>query len=91
MLYGAENSQKKKENTAKYNAFFSTCTIHNIDPLIAKEYAVLRKILKDKGKPIPENDIWIAAMAKHLDFTLVTTDCHFKSIDTEIKIIFFDK
>jgi len=57
MLYGAENSSKKIVNIKQYTDFFSACTIHNIDVSIAKEYAVLRKILKDKGKPIPENDI----------------------------------
>ncbi|MEM7184769.1 MAG: PIN domain-containing protein [Spirochaetota bacterium] len=37
--------------------------------------------LKKKGKPIPENDIWIAALAIQYTATLVTKDKHFKNID----------
>ena len=37
--------------------------------------------LYKKGKPIPTNDIWIAASAKQLGHTLITQDKHFKEID----------
>jgi len=34
-----------------------------------------------KGNPVPENDIWIAALAMEHDLSLVTRDEHFKKID----------
>jgi tRNA(fMet)-specific endonuclease VapC len=34
-----------------------------------------------KGKPIPENDIWIAAIAEQHQLTLVTRDSHFQHVD----------
>jgi tRNA(fMet)-specific endonuclease VapC len=37
--------------------------------------------LREKGQPIPENDIWIAAIAQQHDLTLVTKDAHFNVID----------
>jgi len=37
--------------------------------------------LHKKGHPIPENDIWIAALAMEHGPTLVSRDEHFKQID----------
>jgi len=34
-----------------------------------------------KGKPIPTNDVWIAAIAKHHKLTIITKDKHFKEIE----------
>jgi len=33
--------------------------------------------LRRAGHPIPENDIWIAAVALQYDFVMVTRDKHF--------------
>lgn len=35
-----------------------------------------------KGRPIPNNDIWLAAIAIQHDLTLVTRDAHFGEVDT---------
>jgi len=37
-------------------------------------------LLKRKGKPIPENDIWVAAIVRQYGLTLITRDEHFKNI-----------
>ncbi|HEY4572503.1 MAG TPA: PIN domain-containing protein [Thermoanaerobaculia bacterium] len=34
-----------------------------------------------KGRPIPENDIWIAASARQHGLTLATRDGHFDDVD----------
>ncbi len=34
------------------------------------------------GKPLPENDIWIAAIALRNNCTVVSRDEHFKEVDT---------
>jgi tRNA(fMet)-specific endonuclease VapC len=44
-------------------------------------YGEIKTELKKKGKPIPENDIWIAALAKEHDLVLVTRDKHFEEIE----------
>ena len=44
-------------------------------------YAVIKNSLHEKGQPIPENDIWIAAIALQHDITLVTRDVHFRQVD----------
>ena len=77
---GAKNSSRKKENEKKFNDFIQSCVILNSNSLVAEEYAQIRKGLKDKGKPIPENDIWIAAICKVNEIPLATRDKHFKNI-----------
>jgi tRNA(fMet)-specific endonuclease VapC len=80
LLYGAKNSSRKRDNEKKFNSFIQSCVILNSNSLVAEEYAEIRKGLKDKGKPIPENDIWIAAICKVNEIPLVTRDKHFKNI-----------
>jgi len=51
------------------------------DTETAREYGQIKNSLRAKGKPIPENDIWIAAIAIQYDLTLVTRDGHFTEIE----------
>lgn len=44
-------------------------------------YALTKANLFKKGKPIPENDIWIAAITLHHNLPLYTFDKHFREID----------
>ena len=48
--------------------------------MIEKQYALIRNELKTKGTPIPENDIWIAALCSANDIPLFTSDAHFNNI-----------
>jgi tRNA(fMet)-specific endonuclease VapC len=52
----------------------------------AEIYARIRLQLKRKGKPIPENDIWIAAICVEHDVPLATSDGHFLEIDA-LKVV----
>ena len=47
----------------------------------ARVYADLRLRLKSAGTPLPENDIWIAAICLQHGLTLLTLDRHFDRID----------
>ncbi|MDJ0658264.1 MAG: PIN domain-containing protein [Crocosphaera sp.] len=44
-------------------------------------YSKTRLALKRKGCPIPENDIWIAALCLRNNWTLVTDDKDFDYIE----------
>ncbi len=46
----------------------------------AEQYARLFVQLKRAGTPIPDNDIWIAALALEHDLELITRDRHFEFI-----------
>ncbi len=81
LLYGALNSQKSTQNIKNYSAFIKSCITLNTNSLAAEEYASIRLGLKKKGRPIPENDIWIAAICKINDVPLYTRDKHFGFIE----------
>jgi tRNA(fMet)-specific endonuclease VapC len=46
----------------------------------AEQYARLFVQLKRAGTPVPDNDLWIAAMALEHDLLLITRDRHFARI-----------
>jgi len=86
LLFGAKNSSKSKKNIKKYTDFINECLILNTTKSIAENYSEIRIQLKKSGKPIPENDLWIAAICKSYELPLMTTDKHFQFID-DISII----
>lgn len=44
-------------------------------------YASIRHELKKRGRPIPEHDIWIAALARQYALEVVSNDSHFDHVD----------
>jgi len=46
----------------------------------ADHYARLFVQLKRAGTPVPDNDLWIAALALEHDLQLITRDRHFRAI-----------
>lgn len=46
----------------------------------ARHYAQIRWSLKQRGKPIPENDLWIAAACIQHSLPLLSRDAHFKLV-----------
>ena len=48
-----------------------------IDETTADHYSQVRDELRRKGRPIPENDIWIAAVARQHQQPVVSRDDHF--------------
>jgi len=47
----------------------------------AQNYAGIAALLQRKGRPIPVNDMWIAAVALSRGAVLVTSDAHFAHVD----------
>jgi tRNA(fMet)-specific endonuclease VapC len=47
----------------------------------AQQYGEIKNALRAKGRPIPENDLWIAALSLQYGLTVVTRDDHFNAID----------
>jgi tRNA(fMet)-specific endonuclease VapC len=46
----------------------------------AKHYAEVRQELRVSGRPIPENDVWIAALARQHKLPVVSQDAHFDAV-----------
>lgn len=75
LFYGAEQSSKKELNRKRIEEFAQTSLIAECDLDTARHYAIVKSYLKSKGTPIPENDIWIAALAQQHRLTLVQEIC----------------
>jgi tRNA(fMet)-specific endonuclease VapC len=46
----------------------------------AEYFGLIKALLRKSGRPVPTNDIWIAAHALETGALLVTYDAHFKEI-----------
>jgi tRNA(fMet)-specific endonuclease VapC len=46
----------------------------------ANTYAVVREQLRETGKPLPENDVWISALAVQHGLDIVSRDTHFDHV-----------
>ena len=53
---------------------------------ISVEYAQVFRQLQERGTPIPQNDIWIAATALVRHAPLCTLDDHFKNVE-ELELV----
>ena len=80
LRYGALNSRRVAENLAEVERLVSRCQILDVTAATAVVYADLRLSLKKKGSPIPENDLWIAALCVEHQVPLVAIDGHFDAI-----------
>jgi tRNA(fMet)-specific endonuclease VapC len=81
LYYGAHKSSRVTENIAKINEFAANNSVLVSDTATAQEYGQIKNDLRAKGRPIPENDIWIAAIAKQYNLAVVTRDGHFGEVD----------
>lgn len=82
LYYGARKSGRTAENVAAIDRLTQRLPRLDCDLETAQCYGILRNQLQRKGRPIPNNDIWIAAIAIQHDLTLVTRDAHFGEVDT---------
>ena len=80
LLFGALNSGRPTANLLAYRKFIYNLEILVLDALAAEHYAEIRLALKQKGRPIPENDMWIAAICRAHDAPLLTFDRHFAEV-----------
>jgi len=81
LFYGAYNSLNQKENLNRIIEFCNDCELISCDFFTANYYGQIKRQLKVSGNPIPENDIWIAAIAMQHKLPLVSRDNHFLKID----------
>lgn len=58
----------------------SSVAFVSADRDVSSKYAMLYRVLKRQGTPIPVNDIWIAASALVLNVPLCTFDQHFRNV-----------
>mgnify|MGYP001024350270 FL=1 len=81
LYYGAWKSQRRRENVAQVDELVAESVVLGCNAGTARWYGEVKSALRLKGRPIPENDVWIAAIALEHDLVVATRDVHFGEID----------
>ena len=81
LFYGARRSGRVEKNLARVEEFVASNSVLNCDTETARHYSRIKESLRTKGRPIPENDVWIAAIARQHSLTLISRDTHFAEVD----------
>ncbi len=74
LFYGVQKSQNHKKNMSLLQDLASLIPPLPIPTDAGKHYGQIRTVLEQKGTPIGNNDLWIAAHALSLNITLVTNN-----------------
>ena len=82
LYYGALNSTRSAQNIARLEAFRAASAVVGCNAETSVYYGDVKFALKQNGTPIPENDIWIAALACQHELILVSRDGHFNFVKT---------
>lgn len=69
------------ENPARIDEFAASNVVLGCDTETARRYGEAKNALRLKGRPLPENDVWSAAIALQYGLTLATRDAHFAEIE----------
>lgn len=83
LCYGARKSGRVGENLAKVDELVAGTIILVCDAETARQYGEVKNKLRVKGRPLPENDVWIAALALQHNLILATRDAHFQEIEMQ--------
>ena len=82
LYYGARKSNRPAENLARINQIIQQIRIIPCNLGTARWYGIIKDQLHRKGHLIPDNDIWIAAIAMQRGLILVTRDSHFDEVES---------
>ena len=82
-LYGFRQGSRFEQNVREMHAFLAhpAVTFAPASLATADRYAAIAVMLRTKGRPIPSNDIWVAAHAMEIGADLVSYDRHFDEVD----------
>ena len=82
LCFGAQKSDRVTENLHKIDILVQQSIVFPCDLETAQWYGIIKERLQVKGRPIPNNDIWIAAIAMQHRLILVTRDVHFNDVES---------
>ncbi|MCY4574222.1 MAG: type II toxin-antitoxin system VapC family toxin [Gemmatimonadetes bacterium] len=83
LLYGFRHGSRYERNARLMRAFLDNpyVTVVPVGETTADRYSRIAASLRAKGRPIPTNDIWIAAHAMETGADLVSADPHFRHVN----------
>jgi len=79
---GLDDSRRGHRQRVALEAFFHLPNVVNVmlTSATTELYAKVFRSLREAGRPIPVNDIWLAAQALEHGAVLVTNDRHFEAV-----------
>ena len=82
-LFGFRQGRRYEQNFALLSSFLERpyVTFLPVGSVTADRYSRIMAALRAKGRPIPTNDVWIAAHAMETGADLVSADRHFEHVD----------
>jgi len=78
--FGITHSRQHREYETWLERYLPTFQVLDITAETAEEYSRLRSELRRLGKPMPANDLWIAALCRQHDRPLLSRDRHFDAV-----------
>ena len=83
LLGGFAAGQRQSANRSELTKFLNVPRVKVVASTAATAdlYALVYGALRRKGKPVPTNDLWIAASSLEHGAALLTLDAHFQNID----------
>lgn len=84
LLAGFRCGNKERDNRAELDRFLDSARVNLlvVDDETSEFYAQVFSELRQKGRPIPSNDLWLAASALQHGLALATFDDHFTHISS---------
>jgi tRNA(fMet)-specific endonuclease VapC len=78
--YGIAQSRHRDTYENWLAGLLRDCAVLDIDEPTTQQYAEITLDLRRKGKPIPTNDLWIAALCRQHSLPLLSRDRHFDHV-----------
>jgi len=78
--FGIAQSRHRASYESWLREWIAVVTVLNIDEETTHSYSAIGLELKKEGKPIPANDLWIAALCRQHSLPLLSRDRHFDVI-----------
>jgi predicted nucleic acid-binding protein len=75
--YGIAQSRNRATYETWLVGLLQDCAVLDITESTTHRYAEITLELKRRGKPMPTNDIWIAALCRQYSLPLLSRDRHF--------------
>jgi tRNA(fMet)-specific endonuclease VapC len=81
--FGFRRGSRMRRNLAELEQFLASPLVKFVDvtATTADRFGRIAFALRETGRPIPTNDIWIAAHALETGADLVSFDRHFEAVD----------
>jgi len=83
LLFAFRNGSRLNENLERFDAFLANAFVSWVPVTLvtADRFARIAAALRRKGRPLPTNDVWIAAHTLETGADLLSYDRHFEEID----------